>query len=574
MSSRPALPERWAWSSPWMIMGSVCILAVVLIILAAKNINREQEFMLRALLSEAKILSNSLEASSRTGMMGMGWGRSQLQLLLEETAQQPEILYVAIVGASGRIVAHSDAKQTGGSISLTPPAADQFSYRFVEEPKRSFEVLSAYKPWFQGRGKGLHRMACPFPGESSSQSNNDFFLVLGLDPSPFEAAQRQDIQQTILLFGIMFLVGAGGLISLVWAQHYREARKCLMDVEAFTSTLVRQMPVGLIATDRRGHIQRTNAASLQILKSQALAGNISSFPCFASIMRELEKKERVMEQEVQCPAGGTARIPLLVNAVVMRNGIGEAVGNVFLFTDMTNIKQLEEQLRRSERLAALGRLAAGVAHEIRNPLSSIKGFSTILAGRVKDDERGRKIAEVMGQEVERLNRVVSELLDYARPTELRKSPQNCLEILRHSVHLVEMDARHQGVAIESRVEPRDLQVHVDPDRFSQILLNLYLNALQSMERGGKLQVRAGEEADQVVFKVTDSGEGIPPADLPHIFDPYFTTKPRGVGLGLANVHKLMEAHGGDIEVDSHPGRGTTFTLRLPGLRLESAVVEH
>lgn len=572
MSSRPALPERWAWSSPWMIMGSVCILAVVLIILAAKNINREQEFMLRALLSEAKILSNSLEASSRTGMMGMGWGRSQLQLLLEETAQQPEILYVAIVGASGRIVAHSDAKQTGGSMSLTPPAAERLSYRFVEEPKRSFEVLSVYKPWFQGRGKGSHRMACPFPAESFSQSNNDFFLVLGLDPSPFEAAQRQDIQQTVLLFGIMFLVGAGGLISLVWAQHYREARKCLMDVEAFTSTLVRQMPVGLIATDRRGQIQRTNAATLQILKSQGLAGNISSFPCFASIMRELEKKERVMEQEVQCPADGAARIPLLVNAVVMRNGIGEAVGNVFLFTDMTNIKQLEEQLRRSERLAALGRLAAGVAHEIRNPLSSIKGFSTILAGRVKDDERGRKIAEVMGQEVERLNRVVSELLDYARPTELRKSPQNCLEILRHSVHLVEMDARHQGVAVESRVEPQDLEVQVDPDRFSQILLNLYLNALQSMERGGTLQVRACEEADQVVFKVTDSGEGIPPEDLPHIFDPYFTTKPRGVGLGLANVHKLMEAHGGDIEVDSHPGKGTTFTLRLPGLRPESTAV--
>ena len=256
----------------------------------------------------------------------------------------------------------------------------------------------------------------------------------------------------------------------------------------------------------------------------------------------------------------------------MRNGIGEAVGNVFLFTDMTNIKQLEEQLRRSERLAALGRLAAGVAHEIRNPLSSIKGFSTILAGRVKDDERGRKIAEVMGQEVERLNRVVSELLDYARPTELRKSPQNCLEILRHSVHLVEMDARHQGVAVESRVEPQDLEVQVDPDRFSQILLNLYLNALQSMERGGTFQVRACEDAGQVVFKVTDSGEGIPPEDLPHIFDPYFTTKPRGVGLGLANVHKLMEAHGGDIEVESQPGKGTTFTLRLPGFRHEPAVV--
>lgn len=568
MVSRPSQPNQWAWFSPWMIIGSVGILAAILFFLAAKNINREREFMLRALLSEANLLANSLEASSRTGMMGMGWGQNQLQLLLEETAQQPEILSAAIVTATGRIVAHNEAYKIGQRMLVNIPQGDQISYRFLDTPEKSFEVVRSYKPWFKKRGRGSHGMNCPFPQEEGACGNDDFYVVLGLDPSPFEAVQRQDLQQTVLLFGLMFLVGAAGIISLVWAQHYRDARKCLRDVEAFTSTLVNQMPVGLMATDKRGQIQRTNAAALQILKSPLINANIYAFPCFRSIAKQLENEEKVVEQDVLYSTDGTNRVPLLVNAAVIRDGEERISGYVFLFTDMTNIKQLEEQLHRSERLAALGRLAAGVAHEIRNPLSSIKGFATILGGRLKDDDRARKIAEVMSQEVERLNRVVSELLDFARPTELQKRVCLCSELIQHTSRLVEMDASHQGVEVQSLINPEDLQVEVDPDRFSQVLLNLYLNALQSMENGGTLQIRVYREADQAVFKISDSGMGISSEDLPHIFDPYYTTKPRGVGLGLANVHKLMEAHGGDIEVESVPGKETSFTLWLPAIRKE------
>jgi len=399
---------------------------------------------------------------------------------------------------------------------------------------------------------------------SSAQPQGELFLMVGLDPKPFEEASSQDIHQTILLFGIMFLVGAAGLVSLIWAQHYRSARCSLQDVRAFASTIENQMPVGMMATDQEGRIERANEAARLILRQpEGITGMIDDFPCFLPVANRLKKEERVVEQEIQCRVSETETAPLLVNAAHIRDGEGRKTGYVLLFSDMTNIKQLEEQLRRSERLAGLGRLAAGVAHEIRNPLSSIKGFAKILAGRFKEDERSRNIAEVMEQEVERLNRVVTELLDYARPTELQKKTLACKDLIKNSLRLIERDALQQGIRVESTVHPEDLLVEVDPDRFTQVLLNLYLNALQAMDGGGTLKLAAFREDDQAVLKVSDSGSGIASEHLPHIFDPYFTTKPKGVGLGLANVHKFVEAHGGEIEVESTQNRGTTFFIRVP-----------
>jgi two-component system sensor histidine kinase HydH len=171
----------------------------------------------------------------------------------------------------------------------------------------------------------------------------------------------------------------------------------------------------------------------------------------------------------------------------------------------------------------------------------------------------------MVQEVERLNRVVSELLDFARPTELHRQAYGCRELVEKSLRLIEGDAAHRGVKIEAKINPEDLQVEVDPDRFTQVLLNLYLNALQAMETGGTIRIDALRKGHWTLFSVVDSGKGISPEDLPHVFDPYFTTKPSGVGLGLANVHKFIEAHGGEIEVESSPGKGARFTIRLPSL---------
>jgi two-component system sensor histidine kinase HydH len=232
---------------------------------------------------------------------------------------------------------------------------------------------------------------------------------------------------------------------------------------------------------------------------------------------------------------------------------------------MTEVQALKKEIETSRRLASLGRLAAGIAHEIRNPLSSIKGFATYFKERYKDNQDDRNTAEVMIKEVDRLNRVISQLLDFARPLALQKKRVPIQAMVQHSLKMIERQAASGGVAIRADLAASLGEIDVDFDKVTQVLLNLYLNALEAMDQGGTLSVSCSEDAGNqgVKISVTDTGSGINEQNLEHIFDPYFTTKQTGTGLGLAIVHKIIEAHGGEVRVDSKVGRGTTVTLFLP-----------
>ncbi len=240
------------------------------------------------------------------------------------------------------------------------------------------------------------------------------------------------------------------------------------------------------------------------------------------------------------------------------------MGYVFIFRDLTYVRRLKQEVERSRRLAALGRLAAGVAHEIRNPLSSIKGFATYFKERFENNPLDRETAKIMIQEVERLDRVIGQLLEFARPSQLRTKPVWLAGLIQHSLKLIETDARTRGVEVKAKIASDLPEIELDADRMSQVLLNLYLNSIQAMDEGGTMEVEASRDETKKYTKITisDNGKGIDPKDKERIFDPYFTTKPDGTGLGLAIVHKIMEAHRGDIEVESRPGIGTTITLIL------------
>ncbi len=232
------------------------------------------------------------------------------------------------------------------------------------------------------------------------------------------------------------------------------------------------------------------------------------------------------------------------------------------------VHRLEEEMRRSERMAAIGTLAAGVAHEIRNPLSSIKGYATYFGQRFPEGSDDREAANVMVSEVNRLNRVITDLLGLSRPSDVRQKPI-CLEnIVAHVIKLIHQNAASRNVRIVSKTAPRVPDIMADMERLSQALLNLCLNALDAMPDGGTLTIAVAGGRKQVCLIVRDTGEGISPENMAHIFDPYFTTKSSGTGLGLPMVHKIVQAHGGEMEVVSHlakeGGHGETiFRIWLP-----------
>ncbi len=226
------------------------------------------------------------------------------------------------------------------------------------------------------------------------------------------------------------------------------------------------------------------------------------------------------------------------------------------------ILEIEEQLRRADRLSALGELSAGMAHEIRNPLGSIRGTAEILRDGIAADDPRAEFADILIREVDRLNRVVQDFLEFARPAETAKG--------RHDLNalLADVLALTRQQALKSRIEVQFTAGEIPPvsgegEQLRQAFLNLVLNALQAMPEGGDLKISSRLEAGKVQVTFADSGIGIAAEDLGRIFNPFFTTRREGTGLGLAITHRIIQGHGGRIDVTSRLGAGSTFTLAFP-----------
>jgi len=283
------------------------------------------------------------------------------------------------------------------------------------------------------------------------------------------------------------------------------------------------------------------------------------------LVEDIQEDHDIISREIQCSILGKTTL-FEASAGILRDDEDNFLGHIILLRDISELDHLKKEVQRRERLASLGSLAAGIAHEIRNPLSSIKGFATYFKERYKDIPEDQKIADIMIREVERLNRVIGQLLEFARPMNVEKKDVNLVDVVNYSLDIISAQARSNNVRIvRDGIPDETVQAFVDPDKIGQVLLNIYLNAIEAMEQGGTLTVRLEQDRvnSHVSIQVSDTGHGIPKEDIGHIFDPYYTTKPSGTGLGLAIVHKIIEAHAAEVIVKSVRDSGTTFTMTLP-----------
>ncbi len=430
-------------------------------------------------------------------------------------------------------------------------------------------------------------------GGEAAGSLEDLTIFIGLDVAPFEEARRHDVRVTLLLAATLLALGLGGVVALYWAQRLRVSRKLLRDTRAFASEVVSHMPIGCITTDMNGVVTMVNHTAQALLGPAYRLRDGEAFdawgnlpPALSQTLVQVLQGREIVEQEMLCEtsppkqdAVTEARVPLSVSGVrIATAAAGEGpgggqdadqaqVGAMLLFRDLRELRRLEAAVRRAEKLAAVGNLAAGVAHEIRNPLSSIKASAAFFSAQFQDGSDAKRMAELMGQEVERLNRAVTQLLEYARPSDISPRATPLAPLVQRSLDLIRRDARAQGVEVVLEARNAPEIVHLDPDRITQVLLNLCINAIQAMESGGRLTLRldtamSGTKAMARIV-VQDTGPGLLLQDVERVFDPYYTTKPRGTGLGLAIVQKIVESHQGEVRVQSTPGKGTTFTVLLP-----------
>lgn len=324
----------------------------------------------------------------------------------------------------------------------------------------------------------------------------------------------------------------------------------------YLSNLLESMDEGVVAVGTEGRITRFNRAAAQIL---GYAGEEIVGRSFVEVFaRDFAAPTHAMGTGLRAKSGRI--VPLRERDSVISDRPGRALGHVKTFQDLSEVTALREQVRQMDRLAAIGEMAATVAHEIRNPLGGIRGFAALLARDIPIEDPRRRLVDKIVQGAISLERVVNELLEYTRPIDLRLRPVPCRGLVEAAVSFLDVDT--EKFRLLNHV-PDGLNLLADADKVRQVLLNVLLNAVQSMDTGGEVHIDGSYSEEHARITVRDAGIGMNQEQLASMFSPFFTTKERGTGLGLAVSRKIVEGHGGQITAESAPGAGTVIAILLP-----------
>ncbi|MBA4373542.1 MAG: hypothetical protein C0402_11855 [Thermodesulfovibrio sp.] len=331
------------------------------------------------------------------------------------------------------------------------------------------------------------------------------------------------------------------------------------EIEIYNEDILQSVPSGVVSFDRTLCITRMNSAAEKILDCrESEAAGKAYAEIFTSPLSEIIARKQTLERtDMGYTTRNGKRIWLGLNLSPLKDSTGTVIGQILVFTDLTELKAFQSQMELRERLANLGEMSAGIAHELRNPMAVISGYTKILSRKAESAQL--PAVEAISKEIAVMDRIITDFLSFARPTELVLTEVDPAELLETCISTVENAA--QGISIIKQLETH-LRIQADEILLRQALINLLQNALEAMPEGGTLTAGVRREQGSVVVTVSDSGHSIPPELQDKIFLPFFTTKERGTGLGLSIVHKVVVSHGGSLTIDSAES-GTTFSVILP-----------
>ncbi len=353
---------------------------------------------------------------------------------------------------------------------------------------------------------------------------------------------------------------------------------------AYQLTLARALldsaPLGILAYDQYERVTVRNARVQEILGCDLPSGSDlrqwlrqavedpqdlqeAELHFTASLSGEPDEGPSETRLRIRRPDGGQRVVSL--SGAAVRSTTGRNLGGVTVIADITQQQQLEQNLIRAERLAAIGELAASLAHEIKNPLAGISGAMEIIKERFTPDDPHREISDEIQHQIRRLDSTVRDLLVYARPTPPDRMPTNLQERIDSVLTVLASERQLQPLQVIKHYPDGPAELNVDPDQMEQVFMNIVLNAAQAMSRPGRLVICLDADAGGYRISFRDDGPGMPAEVARRALEPFFTTKTRGTGLGLSICRKIIEAHGGQMDLKTAPGEGTTVTVRLPGV---------
>jgi two-component system sensor histidine kinase PilS (NtrC family) len=360
-------------------------------------------------------------------------------------------------------------------------------------------------------------------------------------------------------------------------------------LETFNQNIIQSLDSGLLTIDLSGRIIFLNRTGEKILnRNERELKETSIYGLFSKIDEVIERIRKKPSEsfsnyqryETLLTDQDGRKIYLGFSISPLTDTEGSSIGYTLIFQDITKYKEMEEQMKRVDKMAAVGVLAAGMAHEIRNPLASLSGSIQMLKSELTLNDYQQHLMEITLRESERLNALITDFLLFAHPPQIHKTFYPLRRIIQETLDLfIHSPYFHDGIRIFRPNGHEEIQAFVDPDQMKQVFWNLIINSAQALFDGGEIRIQLGKgnardeislldsstlkEKEWIKISVIDTGNGIAPQEKDKIFEPFFTTKENGTGLGLSIVHKIIESHNGLIKVESESGKGATFTVFLP-----------
>lgn len=561
----------------WRTIGIFFLLILLATFIIGKSGRQSQNIVLQLFLDNGSILINSIAQLTKADTIGYN-KEFQLQLVIDELVKQKDVYFIVVKAQEKVFFAHSSDSNFSLTHSEINTLVDMASATVIPGDGVRWNFLQ-----LNNNNNNAFVVYSKFPGIVSDSTVNvkqDYFkdgsfIFIGFNPALFLELQHADKEQSLLyictiLFFCLFL-----LLSFLFFRKFGYIQKTYNVINALTEYVILTSKDGLMLLDSTGAVLQMNPAAAQffhisnpIIGSWVYLSNKKYHELFPStfydVIKQLIEQGKLEETELFLSLAGEDHYIIVQGNYLdtFKKGQSEYL---LSFRDITKIRLLEKDLYQKDMLASIGSLASGVAHEIRSPLSSIKGYVNYLGDRLSYNSSDQEIIKIIMQEIDRLNRVISDLIGLSVPTNVYPEYIDLQKVIEDTLRLVELDAKRHSVELLFYKNEELPFVPVDPDRIRQVLLNLCLNALDAMPDGGSLKIifDVNKNTQQFFLEVIDTGMGINEKVLPRIFDPYFTTKLKGTGLGLSTVRKIVEAHKGTILVSSELGKGTIFRLVFP-----------
>ena len=536
----------------------ILFLAILLGSLTYKEVQRERYYLWELARSVGLNIAFSIQTLGPRFILNENALKDILVLLKKEG-----VSYIDICNDKGVILISTEEERWQNVIKIPTPGKINF---INTQDKKENRVLQVIKPFNLDIDRQLDIWKV-LPIRNS-------YLVVGVNLEGYYNRLSQTRRRIILNYSIIMALVLFGIYVIFKLQETYIVKKTLNEMKIYTSKLLETMDNAVISVDNKGKIKTFNRKSEEIFgkKKEKVLNKDCQEVLNLNILEEsifkkclLEKKN--ISQEIILEEKGLKKKILDLNSSFLTDESGEITGLVAVIRDVTEIKDLNEEVARHKRLAALGKLSAGIAHEIRNPLSSIRGLAQFVYNSFsKTDERKEDLNTII-QEVDRLNKLVVQVLDFAKLKKPNLTPFSLNDLIRKIVELFKLEIKDKQIKFDLELSPDISQIQADEDQVRQITMNVIINAIQAILRKGEIKIKTesallkGEPAIKLIIE--DSGIGITEKDFNQIFDPFFSTKERGSGLGLSIVYKLVEGHQGEIKVESKEGKGTKFVIFLP-----------